>query len=137
MGNPWPASFWFIFIFSNKHYNFYKIICEKFQSKISIQYMVLGFEPKTLRIWVFSHNHWTRWGLIASPNRNKSNGFSSGSENAMITLDWRTHGHVPSWCLIKKKSLLLCSFCWRRIFLHYFLLRLCHCFCSFVCCLFD
>ena len=50
----WPslASFSFIFIFSNKLHNFYT----KQMWKMSIQYMVLGFETTTFETW-FSHNH--------------------------------------------------------------------------------
>ena len=41
---PTPASFLFIFVFSNKHYKFHnKYECEK----MSIQYPVLGFELTT------------------------------------------------------------------------------------------
>ena len=47
-----PASFSFIFIFSNKLHNFYT----KQMWKMSIQYMVLGFETTTFETW-FSHNH--------------------------------------------------------------------------------
>ena len=41
---PTPASFSFIFVFPNKHYKFYnKYVCDK----MSIQYMVPGFELTT------------------------------------------------------------------------------------------
>ena len=45
-----PASF------SNKHYNF----DNKNSEKLSIQFMVLGFEPTTFTIGVSSHNHKTK-----------------------------------------------------------------------------
>ena len=39
-----PGLFYRLFsVFSNKHYNFYNNICEK----MSILYLVLGFEPAT------------------------------------------------------------------------------------------
>ena len=47
-----PASFAFIFIFSNKHYHFYS----KYIWKLSIQYRVLGFKPTIFRTWVSSYN---------------------------------------------------------------------------------
>ena len=50
---PSPATFSFIFVFSNKHYNFYN----KYVWKMSIQYTVLGFEHMTFKKWVSSHNH--------------------------------------------------------------------------------
>ena len=53
---PSPDSFLFIFIFSNKHYNFYN----KYMWKMFIQYKVLGFKPTTFRIWFSSHKHLTR-----------------------------------------------------------------------------
>ena len=43
LNGPTPASFSFIFVFSNKYYNFTTNICEK----ISIQYTVPGFKPTT------------------------------------------------------------------------------------------
>ena len=47
-----PASFSFIFVFSNKHNNFYNKC-----GKMYIQYTVPGFELTTFWIWVSSHNH--------------------------------------------------------------------------------
>ena len=47
-----PASFKYIFIFSNTHYKFYKVY-----EKMSILYMVPGFELTTCWTGVFSHNH--------------------------------------------------------------------------------
>ena len=44
----------FIFVFLNKHYNFYK----KCMWKMAIQYMVLGFEPLTFRKAVPSDDHY-------------------------------------------------------------------------------
>ena len=35
--------------------------------KISIQYVVLGFEPTTFRIWVSSHYHKTRAPALSPP----------------------------------------------------------------------
>ena len=43
---PSPATFSFIFVFSNKY------MC-----KMSIYYTALGFEPTTFETWVSSHNH--------------------------------------------------------------------------------
>ena len=54
LNGPTPASFSFIFIFSNTHYKFYnKYICEK----MSIQYRVWGFKQTTFRTQVSSYNH--------------------------------------------------------------------------------
>ena len=51
---PFPASFIIYFwSFSHKHYNFYNNICEK----LSIQYLLPGFEPTTSWAWVSCHNH--------------------------------------------------------------------------------
>ena len=51
---PTPASFCLFLVFWNKHYKFFTTnICEK----MSIQYMVPGFEPMTFGTWVSSHNH--------------------------------------------------------------------------------
>ena len=50
---PFPASFSFIFVFSNKHHKFYnKNKCEK----LSIRYTVLGFKPgiRTHDLWHMS-----------------------------------------------------------------------------------
>ena len=52
MGQPWPL-FRLFSVFSNKQYNFYN----NNLWKMSIQYMVLGFEPTTFGTWVSSHNH--------------------------------------------------------------------------------
>ena len=48
-----PGLFLFIFVFSNKHYNFYN----KYMWKLSIHYKVLEFESSTFKSWVSSHNH--------------------------------------------------------------------------------
>ena len=50
-----PALFYRLFsVFSNKHhYNFYN----KYLWKMSIQYMVLRFEPTTFGTWISSNNH--------------------------------------------------------------------------------
>ena len=51
---PTLASFSFIFVFSNTHFKLCnKCVCEK----MSIQYMVPGFELTTFGTWVSSHNH--------------------------------------------------------------------------------
>ena len=50
--NPGLLLFLFL-VFSNKQYNFYS----KSMWKMSIQYMVPGFEPMTSRAWVVTHNH--------------------------------------------------------------------------------
>ena len=50
---PTLASFCSFLVFSNKQYNFYN----KSMWKMSMQYMALGFEPKTFRTWVVTHNH--------------------------------------------------------------------------------
>ena len=51
---PTPASFCLFSVFSNKnHYNFYN----KYMWKMSIQYVVTGFEPTTFGTWLSSHNH--------------------------------------------------------------------------------
>ena len=55
LNGPSSVSFSFIFVLSNKHYNFYN----KFE-KMSIQYLVLWFEHTTFRLWVSSLNHLTR-----------------------------------------------------------------------------
>ena len=55
MGQPWPL-FHLFSVFSNKQYNFYN----KSMWKMSIQYMVPGFEPTTFGTCVSSHNHYTR-----------------------------------------------------------------------------
>ena len=52
---PTPASFSFIFFFSNKHENSYNKYMWK--NVMSIQYMALGFEPTTFATQVSSHNH--------------------------------------------------------------------------------
>ena len=52
---PIPASFSFTFIFSNKQF-----ISTTNMWKMSIQCLVLGFEPMTFWLWVSSHNHLTR-----------------------------------------------------------------------------
>ena len=49
-----PASFSFFLVFSNKPYNLKINQCK---NVMSIQYMVLGFEPTTSRTWVVSHNY--------------------------------------------------------------------------------
>ena len=43
-------------VFSNKQYTFYN----KLMWKMSIQYLVLGFEFTTFGLWASSFNHWTR-----------------------------------------------------------------------------
>ena len=53
---PSQASFSFIFVLPNKHNNFNN----QYMWRMSIQYMVLGFEPMPLRTWVFDHKHSTR-----------------------------------------------------------------------------
>ena len=55
MGHPWPL-FRLFSVCSNKHYN---SIFNKLMWKTSIQYTVLGYEPKTFKTWVLSHNHLT------------------------------------------------------------------------------
>ena len=46
----------FIVVFQSKQH----IFNNKQRWKMSIQYMALGFEPKTFGTWVSSHNHYTR-----------------------------------------------------------------------------
>ena len=54
---PTSASFSFIFVFSNKHYNSHNKYMWK--NVMSIQYRAPGLEPKAFGSWVSSHNHWT------------------------------------------------------------------------------
>ena len=54
LNGPIPASFMVYFcIFMQTSLQLYK----KYMWKMSIQYMVLGFESTTFRTWVSSHNH--------------------------------------------------------------------------------
>ena len=55
---PSPASFSFIFVRSNKHYNSYNKYMWK--NQMSIYSMALGFEPTTFGTHVSSQNHQTR-----------------------------------------------------------------------------
>ena len=55
MGQPWP-----FFVYFQSFQSNIKFFYNKYMWKMSIQYMVPGFEPTTFRMWVSSHNHETR-----------------------------------------------------------------------------
>ena len=73
--------------FLNKQYNFY----DKHMWKISILCPLLGFEPKTSRTRVFSHNHYTR-----TPTQGTQLSYASNLKQNLVFIDDRIRTVIPT-----------------------------------------